>query len=32
MENGRLRLKQISRIENVKDPCKEHKIGPCAAR
>ena len=29
-EDGRLRQKQIGRIERVKDPCKEHKIGPCA--
>ena len=28
--DGRLRQKQIGRIERVKDPCKEHKIGPCA--
>jgi branched-chain amino acid transport system substrate-binding protein len=29
-EDGRLRQKQLGRIERVKDPCKEHKIGPCA--
>jgi branched-chain amino acid transport system substrate-binding protein len=28
--DGRLRQKQIGRIERVRDPCKEHKIGPCA--
>jgi len=28
--DGRLRQKPIGRIERVKDPCKEHKIGPCA--
>jgi branched-chain amino acid transport system substrate-binding protein len=29
-EDGKLRQKQIGRIERVKDPCKEHKVGPCA--
>ena len=28
-DDGRLRQKQIGRIERVRDPCKEHKIGPC---
>jgi branched-chain amino acid transport system substrate-binding protein len=28
--DGRLRQQQIGRIERVRDPCKEHKIGPCA--
>ena len=30
--DGKLRQKAIGKIENVKDPCKEHKIGPCAPK
>jgi branched-chain amino acid transport system substrate-binding protein len=30
--DGKLRQKQIGKIERVKDACKEHKIGPCAAK
>ncbi len=30
--DGRLRQKQIGKIEAVKDPCKELKIGPCAPK
>jgi branched-chain amino acid transport system substrate-binding protein len=30
MKDGQLAHKQITRVEAVKDPCKEHKIGPCA--
>ena len=28
--DGRLHQKQLGKIDNVKDPCKEQKIGPCA--
>ena len=30
--DGKLRQKQIGKIERVKDACKEHKIGPCGAK
>jgi branched-chain amino acid transport system substrate-binding protein len=30
--DGKLHQKQIGKIENVKDPCKELKIGPCAPK
>ena len=30
--DGKLHQKQIGKIENVKDPCKEQKIGPCAPK
>jgi branched-chain amino acid transport system substrate-binding protein len=30
--DGRLHQKQIGKIDNVKDPCKEQKIGPCAPK
>jgi branched-chain amino acid transport system substrate-binding protein len=30
--DGKLQQKQIGKIERVKDPCKEHAVGPCAAR
>jgi len=30
--DGKLHQKQIGKIERVKDPCKEHAIGPCAMR
>ena len=28
--DGKLHQKQLGKIDNVKDPCKEQKIGPCA--
>jgi branched-chain amino acid transport system substrate-binding protein len=30
--DGKLHQKQIGKIERVKDPCKEHAIGPCAMK
>jgi branched-chain amino acid transport system substrate-binding protein len=30
--DGKLHQKQIGKIDNVKDPCKEQKIGPCAPK
>jgi branched-chain amino acid transport system substrate-binding protein len=30
--DGKLHQKQIGKIEHVKDPCKEQKIGPCAPK
>jgi branched-chain amino acid transport system substrate-binding protein len=30
--DGKLHQKQIGKIERVKDPCKEHAIGPCATK
>ena len=30
--DGRLHQKQIGKIERVKDPCKEHAVGPCAMK
>ena len=30
LKDGRLHQKVIGKIENVKDVCKEQKIGPCA--
>jgi branched-chain amino acid transport system substrate-binding protein len=32
MQDGKLRQKNLGKIEAVKDPCKEQKIGPCAPR
>jgi branched-chain amino acid transport system substrate-binding protein len=29
--DGKLRQKNLGKIEQVKDPCKENKIGPCAS-
>ena len=29
-KDGRLHQKALGKIENVKDPCKEFKVGPCA--
>ena len=29
-KDGKLHQKQLGKIDNVKDPCKEQKIGPCA--
>jgi branched-chain amino acid transport system substrate-binding protein len=31
-KDGKLHQKAIGKIENVKDPCKEQKIGPCAPK
>ena len=31
-KDGKLHQKQLGKIENVKDPCKEQKIGPCAPK
>ena len=31
-KDGRLHQKQLGKIDNVKDPCKEQKIGPCAPK
>jgi branched-chain amino acid transport system substrate-binding protein len=30
--DGKLHQKQLGKIDNVKDPCKEQKIGPCAPK
>jgi branched-chain amino acid transport system substrate-binding protein len=30
--DGKLRQKKLGQIDNVKDPCKEQKIGPCAPK
>src|SRR5262245_54047689 len=30
--DGKLHQKQIGKIERVKDPCKEHGVGPCAIK
>jgi branched-chain amino acid transport system substrate-binding protein len=30
--DGKLHQKQIGKIERVKDPCKEHAVGPCAMK
>jgi branched-chain amino acid transport system substrate-binding protein len=30
--DGKLHQKQLGKIEHVKDPCKEQKIGPCAPK
>ena len=32
MQDGKLRQKNLGKIDAVKDPCKEQKIGPCAPR
>ena len=32
MKDGRVQQKVIGKIDAVKDPCKEQKIGPCAAK
>src|SRR4029078_9419857 len=31
-KDGKLHQKQLGKIDNVKDPCKEQKIGPCAPK
>jgi branched-chain amino acid transport system substrate-binding protein len=31
-KDGKLHQKAIGKIENVKDPCKEQKVGPCAPK
>jgi branched-chain amino acid transport system substrate-binding protein len=31
-KDGKLHQKALGKIENVKDPCKEQKIGPCAPK
>src|SRR6185295_3272953 len=31
-KDGKLHRKQLGKIDNVKDPCKEQKIGPCAPK
>ena len=32
LKDGKLHQKKLGEIDNVKDPCKEQKIGPCAPK